>query len=333
MESGLHRTRKALDGSGEQHMSPTLLAAGYINIDVVAVVDSLPEFGGRVTARSISRSPGGMTANMACAAARLGLRTRLFGSVGCDAEGAHALNELQRFGVDTDDVVRTDSATTTALVLLTPGGERAIVSEPMLFHYGPLEAALESLEDKERACLHVDGYRLPEALHILNKARSAGICISSDLDGIEARELEESIEQIAASLDAVFLNRRLAQAIAPTPQSAAERLLDLGVGTAAITLGNEGVLVAEQQQIALLHPPPTEVRDTTGAGDVFAGAFLAAWLEGGDAGQAGRFAVAASAISVSGEGARGHLPDRKEVERVLDLVEMKETKERSYSSD
>lgn len=312
-------------------MSPTLLAAGYINTDVVALVHHLPEFGGRVTARSISRSAGGMTANVACAAARLGLGTRFFGALGRETEGDAALAELQRFGVDTEDVVRTDSPTTTALVLLNPDGERAIVSEPMFFDYEPLEAALDSLE--EQACLHVDGYRLPEALGVLQKARRAGARTSCDLDGLELHELEESIEEIAASLDVAFLNRRLAEAVASDPRAATERLVDLGTGIVAVTLGAEGALVATRQQTTLFRPPPTEVRDTTGAGDVYAGAFLAAWLEGKDPREAGRFAVAASAISVSGQGARGRLPNRKEVERVLDLVGVEETRERSYRSD
>ena len=127
-------------------MSSTLLAAGYINVDITALVDQLPEVGGRVTARSISRSSGGMTANMACAASRLGLRTRFFGNVGRGSEGDTAVGELELFGVDTNSVERTASSTTMALVLLKADGERAIVSEPMTFNYEQLESAIETSE-------------------------------------------------------------------------------------------------------------------------------------------------------------------------------------------
>lgn len=59
-------------------MRSVLLAAGYVNVDVVAVVDRPPGFGERVTARSVRLSPGRMTANLACAAAR---------SIAADREG------------------------------------------------------------------------------------------------------------------------------------------------------------------------------------------------------------------------------------------------------
>lgn len=311
-------------------MSPTLLAAGYINVDITALVDRLPGFGGRVTAHSISRSPGGMTANMACAAAQLGLTTHFFGSVGRDAEGDHAVSELQRFSVQTDGIIRTDS-TTVALVLLGPDKERAIISEPLHFDYEALDTALHALTDEKFACLHVDGYRLPEAVGVLRKARRIGLATSADLDGLEHADFERSVVEIAASLDVAFLNRRLAKAIAPNPEAAAAKLTGLGIETVALTLGGEGALVAEPGQTNLFCPPSTEVDDTTGAGDVFAGAFLAEFLRSKDAREAGRFAVAASAISVSGSGARGHLPDRKEVECLLNLVKRKELSERSYS--
>lgn len=299
-------------------MSSTLLAAGYINVDITAVVDELPEVGGRVTARSISRSSGGMTANMACAASRLGLRTRFFGSVGRGPDGDTAVGELELFGVDTNSVERTAASTTTALILLKPDGERAIVSEPMAFHYEQLKSAIEKSEGPD--CLHVDGYRLPEALSILRGAREAGLHTSADLDGIEAAMFADSFAEIADALDVVFLNRSLAESISPAPQTAAKRLLECGAGTVAITLGDEGALVAENGSMEVFSPPPVEVRDTTGAGDVFAGAFLADWLGGSDSGHAGRFAVTASSISVGGQGARGHLPERKEVERMLGLI-------------
>lgn len=299
-------------------MSPTLLAAGYINVDITAVVDELPEVGGRVTARSISRSPGGMTANMACAASRLGLRTLFFGNVGRGSEGDSVLGELEHFGVDTNSIERTASSTTTALILLKPDGERTIVSEPMIFHYELLKSAIETSEGPD--CLHVDGYRLPESLDILRKAREAGLYTSADLDGIEATVFADSFAEIAAALDVVFLNRSLAGVVAPAPRTAAERLLECGAGIVAVTLGEEGALVAENWSMDVFSPPPVEVRDTTGAGDVFAGAFLADWLGGNDIGHAGKFAVTASCISVGGQGARGHLPDTKEVERMLDLV-------------
>jgi sugar/nucleoside kinase (ribokinase family) len=297
-------------------VSPLLLAAGYVNVDVIATVERVPGFGERVTAGSIFRATGGMTANAACAAARLGLGTEFFGRVGNDTEGETALAEMRRFGVGTGWVVRSQWPTTTALVLLRPDGERAIVSEPMNFDYGPLEEAMEGLAGEEDVCVHVDGYRLPEALGILSRARELGFYASADLDGLAEQDLRAFVAEISASLDIILINRQLAKALAPKPESAAKKLVDQGTGTVAITLGAQGAVVAERGWVRSLSAPRVDVCDATGAGDVFAGAFLASWLERSGAEEAGRLAVAASAISVGGYGARGRLPNREEAERL-----------------
>ena len=313
MESGVPGGCETPDGGGGRIMRPVLLAAGYLNEDIVALVNHVPEFGGRVTAKSISRSPGGMTANLACAAARQGLVARFFGGAGQDEAGSAALDDLERFGVDTGEVVRTEQPTTTALVLLGPDGDRSIVSEPMAFDYGPIKLALDSFEE-DTGCLHIDGYRLPEALDLLHRARKLGLTTSADLDGMEPEVLTKFATEIASALDVAFLNRNLTSALAESPEEAMEILVRLGTRVVAVTLGAEGALVAESSGV--IHVPAAQaalVRDTTGAGDVFAAAFLASWLEGKLIKEACRYAVAASGLSVSGIGARGYLPSREEV--------------------
>lgn len=301
-------------------MKPVLLAAGYLNEDVIASVGRIPEFGGRVTASSISRKPGGMTANLACAATKLGLETRFFSSVGEDEAGRAALDELSKYGVDVEGVMRVNEPTTTALVLVSPDGDRAIVSEPMTFDYEPVEHALDAWKGGD-GCLHVDGYRLPEALGLLRRARELGLSTSADLDGMEPETLADYGAEIAPALDIAFLNRRLAAALAEGPEEAANKMVELGVGVAVVTLGSDGAILAEpgvQMRVSAL--PSGSVLDTTGAGDVFAAAFLVAWFEGEKAERAAEFAVAASGLSVRGRGARGCLPGREQVEETTGWI-------------
>lgn len=305
-------------------MTPILLAAGYLNVDITASVGRIPDFGERVTALSVVRSFGGMTANAACAASRLGLRTEFFGRVGKDPEGEAALAELRSFGVGTRWVSRSSSPTTTALVLLGPDGERAIVSEPMKFDYAPLEEAIEQFAGWDKVCVHLDGYRLPEALPVLWQARRLGLYTSADLDGFEAANLSTCGADVMSSLDVVVLNSRLAGMLASTPVAAAEELVGLGAEVVVVTLGKEGALVAHGKKLLRVRAPRVEVRDTTGAGDVFVGAFLTGWLGGEGTEGAAKLAVAAGAVSVTGVGARGHLPDRKEVEGIIRSVVVEE---------
>lgn len=297
-------------------MRPLLLAAGYVNLDIAAEIPHVPRFGERVTAGAISRSAGGMTANLACAASRLGMEVRFFGCVGRDEAGEEAVAELRRFGVDPGAMTVSEGATTTSLILLGPGGDRAIVSEPLVFDYGPLRRALQEETGRAR-CLHVDGYRLPEALTVLREARRAGFVVSADLDGVEPAGLRSLLPEVAGALDVVFINRGLAGAISAEPEEVARRIVEQGATAVAVTRGESGALVAGGGRVWDVPAPAVETVDTTGAGDAFAAAFLSDWMEGRDVERAGRFAVAAGAISVEGAGARGRLPARSEVERSM----------------
>jgi sugar/nucleoside kinase (ribokinase family) len=295
-------------------MKPILFAAGYLNQDILAVVDRLPEMGGRVTAAAIDRASGGMTANLACAAARLGLSVCFFGRVGQDAAGTTALAELAQFGVDVSWVSRTEQPTTTAIVLIDPQGDRAIISEPTEFDYRPLTQAIATVQPP--ACVHVDGYRLPGAIGLLQQARARGCTTSADLDGLELADLPAVAAASVPYLDLVFLNRRLAAGLANDPQQVVQQLLQWGAQVVSVTLGDRGALVAAaDQQVEVPALVDAIVQDTTGAGDVYAGAFLAAWLQGQDLASAARFAVVASGISLDSRGARGHLPTAAEVQQ------------------
>ena len=130
-------------------MSPLLLAAGYVNLDVIATVERVPGFGERVTAGSIFRATGGMTANAACAAARLGLGTAFFGRVGNDTEGEAALAELRRFGVGEAALIALGRSCTMATVQADSGyrlsdparpAEAPVVVRPVL-EPAPLSSA------------------------------------------------------------------------------------------------------------------------------------------------------------------------------------------------
>jgi len=86
-----------------------------------------------------------------------------------------------------------------------------------------------------------------------------------------------------------------------------------------ITLGAEGVWVAQADQC--LHVPAYKVKavDTVAAGDIFCGALAVACAEGRELADAVRFASAAAAISVTRPGAQNAAPSRGEIETLLQV--------------
>ncbi len=313
---------------------PLLVAAGYLNIDVVARVPFLPAADQRATADRIWRLLGGMAANTACGAASLGApwatQVELLTFVGDDPESDWALAEVERRGVTTGWSVRQRGGfTPRCIILVEPNGQRVIVSEPISFDDSLIARRVAAPEQVGRPCrLHVDGYRVPAALPALAAARAAGWRTSVDLDGLDASWRDENtLCRLLQAFDVIFANRNAVEAIWPGLLQGAESLSHvahklrclmqqhgLPGGLVIVTLGADGVLVISRddqpQHVAALAVAPV---DTTGAGDIFAGVFLVMLLHGHDPASAAQHAAIAAGLSTTGFGAQGRLPSAAEV--------------------
>lgn len=304
---------------------PVLLVAGYLTVDIGCRVPRLPDWDGRVTAQWMERTQGGMAANCASAAARLGTRTRFFGHTDSGPLGEEALAALHAFGVETDAVVRTDGGSSLCVILVDGAGRRMIISEPLDFDWRPLDGALAHW-DGGAGALYVDGYRLTEALERAARVHETGLSLCVDLDGLDAVS-EQTLADAARMFDVIFLNRDVAEAAGVD----ADQLVELGATVVSVTLGAEGAIVAVAGERRHVEPLAVDVVDTTGAGDVFAGAFLHHWLQSGSAFDAAVFANAAAAVSTTARGARGVLPDRRQVMAVLSEAEPGVSERRSQA--
>lgn len=126
-----------------------------------------------------------------------------------------------------------------------------------------------------------------------------------DLDWDPSSEWKQLLEPLCPLLDFLFVNREEGQAIAGSadPDEVGRRLRRLGAKTVVWKLGAEGCRVFEGRTDFAAAAPRVEAVDTTGAGDVFCGAFLAAVDRGAGLAEAARQAVEAAAESVQRVGA------------------------------
>jgi ribokinase len=318
-------------------MKPTIVCAGYLNIDITAYVPYLPRGDQRVTAVNIQRTLGGIATNVACAAASLGnpwpVQVELIAFVGDDLESDWALREVNRRGVNVNGVVRRKgSRAPFCLILVEPDGKRAIVSEPIQFDEGLIGARIHQQDEPHTPCLiYVDGYRIPSSLDHIQTAHEAGWKTSVDLDGLpDSSQKPEILSQLSACFDLVFMNRGMARAFWPDlPEGSWDENVLTGLiqrisgnlsqekrssSTILLTLGEQGAWVIALDQSPLFIPT-LNVRsvDTTGAGDVFAGVLLATWINGEPLAKAARLASAAAALSTTEYGAQGLLPSGEQV--------------------
>jgi sulfofructose kinase len=279
--------------------SQPILVVGYANVDVISRVPHLPSHDERVTASHIRLGLGGMAANCACAAASLGASVHFFGSVGQDPFAEIVVNDLERWGVNLAGLNRGLGPTTLAIIAVTPNGERSIISEPVSYDGQRLQTFLKTFQGHP-GLLYVDGYHLGVAAAELALAKQHGFRLYCDLDGAMDTYAREDVLKMLPQLEYVQLRPTILHVLYPQ-LTEAQALLAVGttVATVVQTNSSEDVLVVQDGVISHYPVPRIDaVVDTTGAGDIFAGTFLALLNQGLSLVEAARAAINRSALSI-----------------------------------
>lgn len=291
--------------------------------------------------RLFEQNPGGAVANVACGAAKLGLKTAFIGKVGNDMHGRFLKRTLEDYGVNTDNLMLSDEVfTTLAFVSLTAGGEREFSFARKPGADTRLEAAeLSSRLLRECRMLHVGSLSMTDepartaTLHAVREAKANGALISYDPNyraGLWKSEAaaKEQMQRILPYADLVKLSEEEALLLTGRAGTldAARWLLGSNASCMVITLGSRGAAVAVEDRFGTV---PTfgdmPVIDTTGAGDSFWAAFLSRVLKHGgisglsfdDAMAYARYSNAAATLCVGKRGAIPAMPEEEEVEAFL----------------
>lgn len=295
-----------------------VLVIGSLNMDLVATCARLPAPGETVAGTSFAALPGGKGANQAVAAARLGARVFMAGSVGTDAFGASLRAGLVAEGIDTAHLAAVPGPTGTALIAVDAAGANQIVVVP-----GANAATGPALIDRALGSVPGPGilmlqHEIPPAAvaHALRAGRAAGWFVL--LNPAPARaiptELMDAIDLIAPNeTEAAHL---LCHELRTAEEAAAgaRALVAAGARAALITLGAAGAVYADAGGVRVQAPVAVRAVDTTGAGDAFLGALASVLAAGGRIDEAMGFAAAAAALSVTRPGAQASLPARGDVE-------------------
>ena len=291
--------------------APMLLCVGDIDLDRMIGVETLPTFDGKASGRPLGDWPGGMAANVAMAAQRLETPTRLVGLVGDDPAGGQVLAGLERAGIDISHCRSVAGCETfTSLVFLTASGEKALVRvETPAFMPHPSDVTAEVMADVGHAHVSYGSPALARA--VVDVAEAAGVPVSMDLELADAPGPSAELAALLPRLDLLFVNRSM--------RAVLDELGLPGAGGPALvtTLGAEGARYEDAS--GTVHQPgiSVDVKDTTGAGDCFAGAFLNARLSGAPVARCLAFANVAAALSTRAYGAQAALPSRPEVDAHL----------------
>ncbi len=288
-------------------MVASLIVYGDALMDVTALIQSLPDKGGDIISDSIELVPGGSAANCAVIAARLGINVKFVGLLSKDQLGTIVLEDLQQNGVDTSFTKMVDGKTATVIDLIDRSGEHTMVSfrgaaayEP----YGKIDPALF----QEGDILHVSGYAFQSqyseetAIELIRQAKKAGAKISLDPSYNFAKTAIHNHKDILSQLEYFFPNESEMQLIAQSTsdKDALKYLKESGIKTVILKTGAAGCYLADSSIDRFIEAYQIrEVIDSTGAGDAFAGGFLAGRIKGLTPYQAVKLGHACAAIIVT----------------------------------
>ncbi|WP_338900510.1 PfkB family carbohydrate kinase [Streptomyces sp. TG1A-60] len=299
-------------------MGGALLVVGDVVTDVVARHRG-PLSPGTDTASAIRTLPGGAGANVACWAAYRGCAdVRLLGRVGTDGAEWHQ-RELRASGVRPHLVVDPAAATGTVICLVDAcdAAERTFLTDSgASLRLDPADWAPSLLDGVAR--LHLSGYLFfsesSRALVAvaLESARARGVPVSVDpaSAGFLTRLGVDRFLGLIEGADVLLPNRDEAFLLTglPDPADAAAKLSRL-VPLVVAKQGADGALVARAGRVESRVPAvPATPHDTTGAGDAFTGAFLAALLAGAGVEEAAAEGCGAGALAVEKVGGRPPSP-------------------------
>lgn len=288
-----------------------VVGVGINVVDYLFRIPHFPEPDTKMDARGAMIQGGGLTATAMVACARLGLRTRYIGKFGDNEIGQLARRELTDEGLDLGAAVTAPGIPNRFCVVLVDeaSGARTIVRQrdPRIWLRPP------DL-DRETVCagrlLHLDGYEGDAALQAARFAREAGIPVS-----VDAEEPTEHREALFRLTDILIVGRRYGRMVtgADAPRDILHGLAALGPRVVGLTLAETGSMLWHRGEIVEAPGFPVEVVDTTGAGDVFHGAFAYGLLQGWEAEVILTFANAVSALKCTHLGGRTGIPSASEV--------------------
>jgi len=284
-----------------------VIGLGANAADHLVSIPHHPHPGEKVRFTSYRAQGGGQAATALVTVSRLGYRARYFGAVGDDADGEANLAGLREEGVDVSGVIVRPGALTQRAFILVDGasGERTIV-------WGRSEGLIPAPEEIDPAAIaagrlfHTDAQEPRTATHAARAARAAGMPVLADLE-----HTRPGIEELLPLVDFLIVDERFPERLtgARDLERAAALLEERAAGAlVVVTLGARGALARIDGGTRVFPAYAIDAVDTTGAGDVFHGAFAVACLDGMDLAGALDFANAVAAMKCLAAGGRTGIP-------------------------
>jgi sulfofructose kinase len=295
-----------------------VVGVGHICQDHLCIVEDYPPEDGSTRITDIHIQGGGAVATAIVAAARLGVASALIGNVGTDAIGDEIVAELAMECVDVSGIDRLAGVRSLSSYVMIQTERGTRTKFPVKDRLPPI-AWVERQRTMLRNAkiLHLDGTHYENARRAAELAKADGVTVS--LDGCTRQKDNRLNRELASLADILITNAAYPIPVSgqPTMHAALLEMSTWGPCIVIATFGSEGVLAVIDGVVHQFPAFPVTVVDSTGAGDVFHGAFLAARLRGMGLEDCIRFAQYAAGRKCEQLGGRRGIPDWATVEGAL----------------
>lgn len=295
-----------------------IVVIGSSNTDMVVRTEKLPRPGETLLGGDFIMAGGGKGANQAVAAARMGHNVKFVAALGRDVFGDEALRAYNEYGIDTSCVVRKDTPSGVALIMVDNTGQNCIsvaLGANLELTLSDVMPVLDTVEEGDIVLLQLE-VPIPTVEAVIDVAAAKGAKVV--LNPAPAAMVSEGA---LSKLCLITPNQTEAETLTgiavndeASARAAAAALREKGVSKVIITLGCLGALLDDGHVCEVVPAKRVKAVDATAAGDVYNGALCAALAEGCALREAMEFATKASAISVTRVGAQPSIPTREEVD-------------------
>lgn len=261
---------------------------------------------------------GGNGASAITGAARLGAKCGIIGATGTDAFGDFCYNDMVYHGVDTKYLYRMPGATPFCICL----AETETQGRSFIATNTDMGAVQEDQIDEDYVAsakiIHTDLGDFPGKWKAIEYAKKHGVLVSTDAGYYDPSNCDRMID----TADILIMSSMFYKGVFGDDENYVENcrsLLSRGPKIVIVTLGSKGCAGTDGTTDFTLPPfSGYEIIDTTGAGDIFHGAYCYAYLQGWDIVQCARFSSAVSYINSLSLGGRAGQPTRDMVDTFLE---------------
>lgn len=297
---------------------PKIVVIGSCNTDMVVKAGRLPVPGETVLGGTFYMNPGGKGANQAIAAARLGAEVTLISKIGYDLFGLQAL-EIYRSEKINTEFIFTDQKSPSGVALISvdsygensiivaPGASRSLLTED-------IDKAKSKLEEADIILMQLEvPIETVEYAATIAKSYGKKVILNPAPVSVLSNSFLSCVHTILPNRIETEMLSGIKVIDEESAWRAAKAIGEKGIENVVITLGKDGAYVKEKEEYTMIPAKEVETIDTTGAGDVFCGAFSVYLSENHTLTESVEFANTAAALAVTRMGAQSAIPYKREI--------------------